>query len=77
MKICSEPGHGTTVKLYVPRLVAGAPTVESASVRTPGQSLGETIDPGVEVIQKPVTQADLASRIRTVLDEPRLSQKNK
>jgi CheY-like chemotaxis protein len=168
VKIYSEPGHGTTVKVYLPRLAAGAPVVESASVRTPGQSLGETIlvveddpdvrayivevlreldyevleakdasaalelsehkngqidlllsdvvlpglngrelahriqarwpelkvlymtgysrnaivhqgrlDPGVEVIQKPVTQADLASRIRAVLDDPRLGQKAK
>ena len=98
------------MKLYLPRLVASAPAVESASVHTLGQNLGETIlvvedDPDVrgyivEVLQelkyevleakdaaaalelserknrqKPTTQADLASRIRTVLDGPRLGQK--
>ena len=30
------------------------------------------LDPGVEVIQKPITQADLASRVRDLLDAARI-----
>jgi PAS domain S-box-containing protein len=159
VKIYSEPTHGTTVKIYLPRLLGEAQAGEVEPSRTAGKSLGETIlvveddadvrgyivevlrelnyevleapdaattlhlverrdgqidlllsdvvlpgtngselvrrihvrwpelkvlymtgysrnaivhqgrlDPGVEVIQKPVVQADLADRIRSLLD---------
>jgi PAS domain S-box-containing protein len=163
VKIYSEPGEGTTVKIYLPRLAATTSTIEDIGAGgTAGEGLGETIlvveddadvrayvvevlrelnysileapdatsalglidrrgsrldllltdvvlpgingrelarrlqsrqpdikvlfmtgysrnaivhqgrlDPGVEVIQKPLTQADLSVRIRDLLDAPK------
>jgi CheY-like chemotaxis protein len=43
VKIYSEVGHGTTVRLYLPRLSSAAATAEAAVAATPGKGGGETI----------------------------------
>jgi hypothetical protein len=73
IKIYSEPGEGTTVKIYLPRLDA-APDIQSESAQdeTPldaaesGESILVVEDD--DLLQKPITQAQLSIRIREVLD---------
>src|SRR5438477_11800759 len=43
VKIYSELAHGTTVKIYLPRLIGDAQTNEKEPSRTASKSLGETI----------------------------------
>lgn len=75
VKICSKPGHGTTVKLYLPRLVAG--TIEAPETETPKPPRG-VADEVVLVVEDDAdvraftveTLRDLGYRVLEAADGP-------
>jgi len=62
VRIYSEPGHGTIVKLYLPRAVA-APDEAAPNPSGPGESRGETI---LAVEDDDLVRAHVARELKTL-----------
>ena len=72
-KIYSEPGNGTTIKLYLPRLVTAGDAVDTfADVSTlPAGNTGRVVlvvEDDVELITKPFTFAALANKVNAIFE---------
>ena len=72
VRIYSEPGHGTTVKLYLPRADAGGDSPDSDSAMRTPSGHGETVllvedDPDVRALAERMLE-DLGYRVLSAAD---------